>query len=296
MAASGISDRIRCQEPWQYPAPWPRPTRTSGLRLHRGAGFDIVPERPTGFVALLAQCHTGLPRGARSRSALPATKQAAGAPSAWSQPSLQPTSDHADGATLDRWDARASQRSRRPVMRSGSGTAAALFSGHEPPTRFSNRAPRECPLKRCLGPKRVAFGGGAPSQNRFETARPVKANTASPQGTHPAFFRGTRLGPRKGCAEHPAPTGCRVRICAGMTSRRRVPSSTNADRAPPGSAIRSALPATRQAAGAPSAWSQPSLQPTSDHADGATLDRWDASASRRTRRPGLNSGLVHFMT
>ena len=29
---------------------------------HRGAGFDIVPERPPGIAALPAQCHTGLPR------------------------------------------------------------------------------------------------------------------------------------------------------------------------------------------------------------------------------------------
>ncbi len=31
---------------------------------HWGAGFDIVPERPTGFAALPAQCQTGLPRRA----------------------------------------------------------------------------------------------------------------------------------------------------------------------------------------------------------------------------------------
>ncbi len=31
---------------------------------HRGAGFDIVPERATGIAALRAQCHTGLPREA----------------------------------------------------------------------------------------------------------------------------------------------------------------------------------------------------------------------------------------
>ncbi len=62
---------------------------------------------------------------------------------------------------------------------------------------------------------------------------------------------------RPGPAEYPAPTGCRVRICAGTSSRRCVPLRTNADRAPSGSAMRSAVPATRQAVGASSAWSQP---------------------------------------
>ncbi len=63
---------------------------------------------------------------------------------------------------------------------------------------------------------------------------------------------------RPGPAVNRATSGCRVRICAGSTSRRSGPRRTNADRAPSGSASRSVLPATKQAAGAPSAWSQPS--------------------------------------
>ena len=47
------------------------------------------------------------------------------------------------------------------------------------------------------------------------------------------------------------------------------------------------LHATRQAAGASSAWSQPSNPPPRDRADGATLGRRDANASRRIRRPAL---------
>ncbi len=49
---------------------------------HRGAGFDIVPERPPGFAALPAQCLTGLPRGAprgqfsRRRGRPPASQKA----------------------------------------------------------------------------------------------------------------------------------------------------------------------------------------------------------------------------
>jgi len=46
------------------------------------------------------------------------------------------------------------------------------------------------------------------------------------------------------------------------------------------------LPAQRQAAGAPSAWSQPPNLPSSDHAVGATLGRWGAKATQRPRRPG----------
>jgi len=51
--------------------------------------------------------------------------------------------------------------------------------------------------------------------------------------------------------------------------------------------MKSVLPARRQAAGAPSAWSSPPNPPTNDHADGATLGRWDAGASMRPRRPEM---------
>jgi hypothetical protein len=56
----------------------------------------------------------------------------------------------------------------------------------------------------------------------------------------------------------PPPPGCRVRHCAGSTSRLRGAPRTMSNRAPSGSATRSAFPATKQAAGVPSAWSQPS--------------------------------------
>jgi len=79
----------------------------------------------------------------------------------------------------------------------------------------------------------------------------------------------------------PAPSGCRVRICAGTTSRLSGPLRTTADRAPSGSAMRSALPAQRQANGVPSAWSQPSPLPMGDHADGATLGRHRGTAAQK---------------
>jgi hypothetical protein len=87
------------------------------------AGFDIVPDRPPGFAAFPAQCLTGLPRRARCgllsrlRDRPPACHRCG------RSPPNQPTSDHADGATLGRWDANASRRPRRPGMRN-TGTQA----------------------------------------------------------------------------------------------------------------------------------------------------------------------------
>ncbi len=62
------------------------------------------------------------------------------------------------------------------------------------------------------------------------------------------------------------------------------PRAQNADRAPPGSAMRSAVPVTRQAAGAPSAWSQP---PQSTHerprrwCDAGSLGRQSVTAVQK---------------
>ncbi len=53
----------------------------SGCRAWLCARTNLAATRPAPH-----KVHAGLPRGARSRSALPATKQAAGVPSAWSQP------------------------------------------------------------------------------------------------------------------------------------------------------------------------------------------------------------------
>ncbi len=74
------------------------------------------------------------------------------------------------------------------------------------------------------------------------------------------------------------PSGCRVRHCAGTTTRLRARAPHNGATGLPREArCGLALPATRQAAGAPSAWSQPPHSPTRDHADGATLGRRDAN-------------------
>ncbi len=67
---------------------------------HRGAGHGFVPEGPRGDASRSAQGPCRAPAESATRSALPATRQAAGAPSAWSQPFKSTHSDHADGATL----------------------------------------------------------------------------------------------------------------------------------------------------------------------------------------------------
>ncbi len=102
----------------------------------RGAGSVFGSNDLSAMPRLAHKMPDRAPPESAMRSAVPATRQAAGAPSAWSQPSNQPTSDHADGATLGRRDAKASQRPRRSVMRaspgqrqeSGSGTASGIRS------------------------------------------------------------------------------------------------------------------------------------------------------------------------
>ncbi len=102
---------------------------------HRGAGFDIVPERPPGIAALPAQCHTGLPRAGRSGL----LSRIRNRPPAWSQLSPLPPRDRADGATLGLWNAKASQRPRRPVSKesaSGTATGAGTATATETATVF----------------------------------------------------------------------------------------------------------------------------------------------------------------
>jgi len=103
------------------PDTFPNERKTSS---HRGAGFDIVPVRPPGNASCNAQCHSGLPRGARCGLLFRLRGRPPACHRRGRSPPNQPTSDHADGATLGRWDAKASQRPRRPVLRAGSGAAA----------------------------------------------------------------------------------------------------------------------------------------------------------------------------
>jgi len=77
----------------------------------RGAGHGFVPEEPYGSVSRPAQGPCRASPGGPMWSALPATRQAAGARSAWSPSSESPPYDHADRATLGRQG-----RPRRPGM------------------------------------------------------------------------------------------------------------------------------------------------------------------------------------
>jgi len=79
---------------------------------------------------------------------------------------------------------------------------------------------------------------------------------------------------------------CRVRICAGKTSRLRNAFRTNGDRALHGQVDEiSVYRLPMRPPLAQSAWSTPSPLPPNDHADCATLGR-----QRRTRRPGMRDG------
>ena len=153
----------------------PTCSRENADRASTGrAGFDIVPDRPPGFAALPAQCPTGLPRDARCgllsrlRGRPPARHRRG------RSPFNQPTSDHADGATLGRWDARASQRPRRPGLRAASGTAPG-FS-----VRISNQRKRQRQMSAPVHGR--SRWGYSTSVNRLES---FKTSESGPRPTLP---------------------------------------------------------------------------------------------------------------
>ncbi len=69
----------------------------------RGAGYAIVPDRPSGAAAPPAQWRYRAPSGSAMRSAVPVRSEAAGVPSAWSQPS--PLYPRATTSMVRRWAA-----------------------------------------------------------------------------------------------------------------------------------------------------------------------------------------------
>ncbi len=83
----------------------------------RGAGSAFVPERPLSGAAHPAKVPTGLPREARCGLLLRLRGRPPACHRRGRSPCNQPTRDHADGATLGRWDAKASHRPRRPGPR-----------------------------------------------------------------------------------------------------------------------------------------------------------------------------------
>ncbi len=208
--------------PEQRSEPRPRPTKIR--RKPRPIG---VPGTP------LCRCHhpappraphngaTGLPRGARRILVLPATRQAVGAPSAWSQP---PQSTHArprrwcDAGSPGRQCVTAAQKAGVEGMVRNNGSDLTRVTT----TRTAYRAPND------------RSNGFDTSTTRLEARRKTAPLRGAGHGFVPEEPHGDGSRPAQGPC-----------------------------RAPSGSAMRSALPATRQAAGAPSAWSQP---PQSTHA------------------------------
>ncbi len=91
------------------------------------------------------------------------------------------------------------------------------------------------------------------------------------------------LGPR----ERGLPLGCRVRHCAGSTFRRAAHPAQWRYRDPPGRATKAPLPAQKEAAGVPSAWSQ-TLESTT-RATTPMGRRWAAEGGPEGRGCGIQA-------
>ncbi len=168
------------------------------------------------------------------RSALPATRQAAGVPSAWSQPSQ---------------------------------------STHKRPRRWCDAGPLR---RQCVT---AAQKAGAEDWSRNGDSVRDRGNSSVRDRSRPEHAAIAFIGT------------CRVRSCAGSTPRHRgalrtttLPGTPRGARCGLLSRLRGRPPACHRRGR-----SHPN-RPTSDHADGATLGRWDARASQRTRRPVLRTG------
>ena len=134
------------------------------------------------------------------------------------------------------------------------GVVAALPSTHARPRRWCDAGP---PGRNSVTAAQKAGDEGVRNPRSHKTQYPALSRkrpagfnnpdgqAGSPPPQSPPNLKENRDRGRWGHPENRAPSGCRVRICAGTTSRQSGPPSTNADRAPPESASRSVLPATR---------------------------------------------------
>ncbi len=213
---------------------------------------------------------TGLPRGARCGL----LSRLRGRPPACHRrgrsPSNQPTSDHADGASA--WAAGtplASQRPRRPGP-----------TEHIVQDRGDSRQP--------AGPNLPALSRKRPTDFNISDGQAG----SPPHNARPTLAVDPRPKPTR-ATQNPAPSGCRVRHCAGTTIRSRDALRTMAL---PGSLGERDAVCSPGLPGRPPACHRrgrsPSNQPTSDHADAPTLGRRDALASQRPRRPGPTEHIV----
>jgi hypothetical protein len=143
---------------------------------------------------------------------------------------------------------------------------ACTFSGSTPfSVRFSRRSSRGLPPLTIGGPS-------APPTSAIGRRRLIKDGTS--RGLRNSQRR-TRRSPHIGT--------CGVQHCAGTTTQRRgAPRAMLLPGTPREAPPCLVLSFSKEAAGVPSAWSQPFNPPPRDHADGATLGRHG-----RTRRPVL---------
>ena len=195
------------------------------------------------------------------RSSAPATRQAAGARAAWSQPFNPPPTRprcSGDAGSLGRQSVTADQK-----------------AGVEGKFRNINRESHKAQVP-TLSRKRPANFNNSDGQ----------AGSPPPQSPpNLVWIRGRGRGRTRGKPRHLG--------VPGMALCRK--NATTACRAP--HKVHAGLPREARSGllfrlrGRPPAHHRhgrsPFNQPTSDHADGATLGRWDAKASQRTRRPGL---------
>ncbi len=257
-ASTSLTDRLEAR-PHNVRQAWCGPgtkadQATRKTAPHRGAGHGFVPDEPHGGASRSAQGPCRAPPGRAMRSALPATRQAAGAPSAWSQP---PQSTY---ARPRRW-CDAGSPGRQCVT-------AAQKAG-------ANRTPQPGIPPSPTVPHSLGYAQPASTSltDRLE-ARPHNVRQAWCGPGTKADQATRKTAPHRGAGHGFVPDEPH-----GGASR----SAQGPCRAPPGRAMRSALPATRQAAGAPSAWSQPS--PVNPRATTPMVRRWVAGTPMRHGGP-----------
>ncbi len=203
-------------------------------RVQRGAGYVIVLEPPSCAAARCAQWRYRAPSGTRWRSALPATRQAAGVPSAWSQPF--------------QYNPRATTPMVRRRAAGPHGATAAQKAGAE--GRFRNSGP-EGRGRRSTSSKTAVTAGNPAGPNLpalSRNAQPTSTISDGQAGSPPHNVRPTWCGSanrsRQGQAENSPQRGAGYVIV--LRTHHPAPLTRCAQwryPAPSGSAMRSALPA-----------------------------------------------------
>jgi hypothetical protein len=152
----------------------PRPIGVPGPFLCR----NDLPATPR----LAHKTRTGLPRRARCGLLLRLRGRPPACHRRGRSPHNQPTSDHADGATLGRWDAAASRRPRRPEMRVPWIATRSINDSEGGPRPTLRRTTRTCETMCKFGPMgRSRCTGAVTVQKRTETQPHPAGETPAPQ-------------------------------------------------------------------------------------------------------------------